>query len=142
MRCSSRSESTSFEVSLRGSLSSRRSVAYLSTTGFNKEGTSDEDRFATLQSMLLYQLLGLFHRDEQRKLMIYLRLGARPDLSLTSTERILSHTFHGALVSMLRQLELPRKIKERQLARPHQLMQGAELDTAWKAWIEVETWRR
>ncbi|ORY79776.1 hypothetical protein BCR35DRAFT_304607 [Leucosporidium creatinivorum] len=90
--------------------------------GFNKEGTSDEDRFATLQSMLLYQLLGLFHRDEQ--------------------QRILSHTFHGALVSMLRQLELPRKIKEKQLVPPHRLMQGAELEAAWKAWIEVETWRR
>lgn len=31
-----------------------------------------DDRFATLQSLLLYQLLGLFHRDEQRELPIYL----------------------------------------------------------------------
>ncbi|ORY79777.1 hypothetical protein BCR35DRAFT_352677 [Leucosporidium creatinivorum] len=89
---------------------------------FNTEGLTQEERFATIQSMLLYQLLGLFHRDEQ--------------------QRILSHTFHGALVSMLRQLELPRKIKEKQLVTPHRLMQGAELEAAWKAWIEVETWRR
>lgn len=118
-------------------------VANYQSLGFNKEGTSDEDRFATLQSMLLYQLLGLFHRDEQREFVSPLsQFSARADLRRVHTERILSHTFHGALVSMLRQLELPRKIKEKQLVRPHHSMQGAELESAWKAWIEVETWRR
>lgn len=34
---------------------------------FNKEELGFEDRFSTLQSMLLYQLLGIFHADEQRK---------------------------------------------------------------------------
>lgn len=39
-------------------------------TGFNKVDTNDDERFSTLQSMLLYQLLGLFHRDEQRELSL------------------------------------------------------------------------
>lgn len=34
--------------------------------GFNKAENTDDDKFASLQSMLLYQLLGLFHREEQR----------------------------------------------------------------------------
>lgn len=34
--------------------------------GFNKRNGDDASKFASLQSMLLYQLLGLFHRDEQR----------------------------------------------------------------------------
>ena len=36
-------------------------------TGFSKEDTTDEQRFTLLQSMLMYQLLGLFHHDEQRE---------------------------------------------------------------------------
>lgn len=43
-----------------------RALIYFSSEGFNKEGTSEDERFASLQSMLLYQLLGLFHQDEQR----------------------------------------------------------------------------
>jgi len=38
-----------------------------SLTGFLDPTKNWDDRFATLQSLLLYQLLGLFHRDEQRE---------------------------------------------------------------------------
>lgn len=92
--------------------------------------------------MLLYQLLGLFHREEQRKSLFLAFIASVVDLLTRDVERLLSHTFHGALVSMLRQLELPRRIKQTQLVMPHALMQGDELDAAWKTWIEVETRRR
>ena len=47
-----------------------QSVCKLSARGcstFNQDNQTDDDKFASLQSMLLYQLLGLFHRDEQRE---------------------------------------------------------------------------
>ncbi|KAK4058625.1 hypothetical protein OIO90_000069 [Microbotryomycetes sp. JL221] len=90
--------------------------------GFNKEGVPFEERFAILQSMLLYQLLGIMHPDEE--------------------QRILSQSFQGALVSMMRQLDLPRKIREAGLTTPSYSLAGQELENAWRRWVEVETWRR
>ncbi|KAL8293014.1 hypothetical protein RQP46_000708 [Phenoliferia psychrophenolica] len=90
--------------------------------GFNKPGNTDTDKFSSLQSMLLYQLLGLFHKDEQ--------------------QRQLSHTFHAALVMMLRQLDVPSKVRQASLAPVEIGLSGDALDAAWKAWIQVETWRR
>ncbi|KAM0792594.1 hypothetical protein ACM66B_005255 [Microbotryomycetes sp. NB124-2] len=89
---------------------------------FNKDSTTAEEQFSYMQSMLLYQLLGLFHPDEH--------------------QRVLSQTFQGALVSMLRQLDLPNKIREASKMTPSYSLSGAELDKEWKRWVQVETWRR
>ncbi|GJN94380.1 hypothetical protein Rhopal_007460-T1 [Rhodotorula paludigena] len=92
--------------------------------GFQDEGKSWSDKFASLQSLLLYQLLGLFHRDEQ--------------------QRLLSHSFHSALVYMLRALDVPAKVRARtdELVAPGPSLTGDALEQAWKDWVEVETWRR
>ncbi|KWU45571.1 hypothetical protein RHOSPDRAFT_32876 [Rhodotorula sp. JG-1b] len=90
--------------------------------GFQDAGKSWDERFASMQSLLLYQLLGLFHRDEQ--------------------QRLLSHSFHSALIFMLRSLDLPAKVKSMPVAPPRAGMEGEELQRAWKEWIKVETWRR
>ncbi|KAM0748180.1 hypothetical protein T439DRAFT_328165 [Meredithblackwellia eburnea MCA 4105] len=90
--------------------------------GFNKPGNTEDDKFASLQSMLLYQLLGLFHKDE--------------------AQRVLSHTFHGALVMMLRQLALPTKVRQASFVPIQPGLCGIDLELAWKHWIKVETWRR
>ncbi|KAI5477366.1 zinc finger, C2H2-type transcription factor [Pseudohyphozyma bogoriensis] len=91
---------------------------------FNTLFTEFEDKFAALQSMLLYQLLGLFHKEEQ--------------------QRKLSRTFHGSMVMMFRDLELTELIREKSEVELniHQGLEGAELDKVWKQWVEVETWRR
>lgn len=34
---------------------------------FNLAGSSFEDQFATLQSLLLYQLIGIFHKEQSRE---------------------------------------------------------------------------
>ncbi|BGP51752.1 hypothetical protein JCM10450v2_007702 [Rhodotorula kratochvilovae] len=90
--------------------------------GFQEKDKSWEDRFASLQSLLLYQLLGIFHRDEQ--------------------QRLLSHSFHSALVYMFRALDLPNRVTQTALVKPRADMHGEELEKAWKEWIEVETRRR
>ncbi|KAI5480120.1 zinc finger, C2H2-type transcription factor [Pseudohyphozyma bogoriensis] len=81
-----------------------------------------EDRFAALQSMLLYQLLGLFHVNSQ--------------------QRHLSRTLHGSLVMMFRNLKLLDVIRETKGPSIHAGLAGAELDSIWREWIKVETWRR
>ncbi|BGP03475.1 zinc finger, C2H2-type transcription factor [Rhodotorula toruloides] len=90
--------------------------------GFQEKNKTWDQKFASLQSMLLYQLLGLFHRDEQ--------------------QRLLSHSFHSALVYMLRALDLPTKVRETIVLLPGEDMQGEELEKAWRDWVKVETWRR
>ncbi|GAA6048694.1 hypothetical protein JCM3770_002025 [Rhodotorula araucariae] len=90
--------------------------------GFQEKDKSWEDRFASLQSLLLYQLLGLFHRDEQ--------------------QRLLSQSFHSALVYMLRALDLPNRVKQTEITKPRPDLSGPELDRAWKDWIDLETKRR
>ncbi|GAA5868500.1 hypothetical protein JCM3774_005399 [Rhodotorula dairenensis] len=90
--------------------------------GFQDASKSWEERFSSMQSLLLYQLLGLFHRDEQ--------------------QRLLSHSFHSALIFMLRSLDLPAKVRSTQVTAPRPGMAGEELHRAWKEWIQVETWRR
>ncbi|KAI5479046.1 zinc finger, C2H2-type transcription factor [Pseudohyphozyma bogoriensis] len=79
---------------------------------FNKEGSTEEEKFAGLQSMLLYQ-------------------------------RRLSHTFHGALVQMLKQLDLPTRIAQTQLMDPRTPgLSGEVLEAVWKQWVAIETRRR
>ncbi|GAA5863556.1 hypothetical protein JCM8547_007284 [Rhodosporidiobolus lusitaniae] len=90
--------------------------------GFQTPGKSFDEQFATLQSLLLYQLLGLFHREEQ--------------------QRLLAQSFHSAQIFMWRALDLPLKIRQTPVPDVTPLMQGAELEEAWKAWVKVETWRR
>ncbi|GAA5985699.1 hypothetical protein JCM10908_007078 [Rhodotorula pacifica] len=90
--------------------------------GFQDAGKTWEERFSSMQSLLLYQLLGLFHRDEQ--------------------QRLLSHSFHSALIFMLRSLDLPAKVKSTSVTPPRVGMQGDELHRAWQDWVKVETWRR
>ena len=38
---------------------------------FNNKLNSEINRFGSLQSMLLYQLLGFFHRDEDREWQVW-----------------------------------------------------------------------
>ncbi|GAA5965937.1 hypothetical protein JCM21900_005703 [Sporobolomyces salmonicolor] len=90
--------------------------------GFQQPEKTFDDRFASLQSLLLYQLLGLFHRDEQ--------------------QRLLSQTFHSALIFMLRSLDLPNRIRQSQLSEPGVELAGEELEQAWKDWVQIETYRR
>ncbi|GAA5896275.1 hypothetical protein JCM5296_002933 [Sporobolomyces johnsonii] len=90
--------------------------------GFQQPEKTFDDRFASLQSLLLYQLLGLFHRDEQ--------------------QRLLSQTFHSALIFMLRSLDLPNRIRQSQLPEPGAELAGEELEQAWKDWVQIETYRR
>ncbi|GAA6060700.1 hypothetical protein JCM10212_005082 [Sporobolomyces blumeae] len=90
--------------------------------GFVDPQKTWEDRFASLQSLLLYQLLGLFHRDEQ--------------------QRLLSHQFHAYLIYMMKQLDLPSKIKETPLDFPPEGADPQVVEKAWKDWVKVETWRR
>ncbi|GAA5982870.1 hypothetical protein JCM11641_002611 [Rhodosporidiobolus odoratus] len=90
--------------------------------GFQAPEKTFEDRFASLQSLLLYQLLGLFHRDEQ--------------------QRLLSQSFHSALVYMLRSLDLPKQIRETPVPPLSRDWTVGERETNWKNWVEVETWRR
>ncbi|GEM11000.1 zinc finger, C2H2-type transcription factor [Rhodotorula toruloides] len=90
--------------------------------GFQEKSKTWDQKFASLQSMLLYQLLGLFHRDEQ--------------------QRLLSHSFHSALIYMLRALDLPTRVRETTASPPREEMQGEELEKAWRNWVKVETWRR
>ncbi|BGP20208.1 hypothetical protein JCM10213_005937 [Rhodosporidiobolus nylandii] len=90
--------------------------------GFQAPEKTFDDRFASLQSLLLYQLLGLFHRDPQQQL--------------------LSQSFHSALVYMLRALDLPTKIKQTPVQPFRPDWSGDELEERWKEWVKVETWRR
>lgn len=61
--------------------------------GFNKPDGDDDTRFASLQSMLLYQLLGLFHRDEQRmSLHQILFFASQLTLSLPGSQNVNSPT--------------------------------------------------
>ncbi|GAA6034728.1 hypothetical protein JCM8097_001141 [Rhodosporidiobolus ruineniae] len=90
--------------------------------GFQAPEKNFDDRFASLQSLLLYQLLGLFHKDEQ--------------------QRLLSQSFHSALIYMLRSLDLPTRIRNNPLPAAQSSWTGEELERQWKAWVEVETWRR
>ncbi|GAA5830003.1 hypothetical protein JCM11251_006841 [Rhodosporidiobolus azoricus] len=90
--------------------------------GFQDPEKTFDDRFASLQSLLLYQLLGLFHRDEQ--------------------QRLLTQSFHSALIYMLRSLDLPTKIRQTPVPPVTPGMDAQELDAAWKRWVKVETWRR
>ncbi|GAA5908520.1 hypothetical protein JCM8208_002653 [Rhodotorula glutinis] len=90
--------------------------------GFQEQEKSWEDRFASLQSLLLYQLLGLFHRDEQ--------------------QRLLSNSFHSALIYMLRALDLPGHVARAVPIRPAPGMHGEVLEQCWRAWLELETRRR
>lgn len=88
---------------------------------FNRPENTDEDRFQHLQSMLLYQLTGFYRNQEHRDL---------------------SHAFHGALVQMSRQLNLVDVIRKAKVPEMHAGLSGAELDSAWKAWVALETKRR
>ncbi|GAA6020590.1 hypothetical protein JCM10207_008678 [Rhodosporidiobolus poonsookiae] len=90
--------------------------------GFQAPEKTFEDRFASLQSLLLYQLLGLFHRDEQ--------------------QRLLSQSFHSALIFMLRSLDMPTRIKQAPLAKLDPNWTPEEIEREWKQWVQVETWRR
>lgn len=78
-----------------------------------------EERFASVQSLLLYQLLSVFHKDE--------------------AQRTMAHTFHGALVSMYRQLDLSSKIGDETVTTS---ADSATLEQDWKHWIQLETYRR
>ncbi|KIM83662.1 hypothetical protein PILCRDRAFT_819307 [Piloderma croceum F 1598] len=89
---------------------------------FNNKLNSEVDRFGSLQSMLLYQLLGFFHRDED--------------------QRSLAYSFHGALVMMIRQFGLLTRIAKAQFVPPPPDLRGIELETTWKYWVRIETWRR
>jgi hypothetical protein len=72
--------------------------------------------------MLLYQLLGMFHRDPQ--------------------QRALAHTFHAALILMMDKLDLPTKVSQSSLIQPYVGMDSVALEAAWIEWVKVETWRR
>ncbi|SGY77308.1 BQ5605_C005g03600 [Microbotryum silenes-dioicae] len=89
---------------------------------FNKADATEESRFTFLQSLLLYQLLGLFHRDQE--------------------QRLLANTFHSALILMVRELNLPTHIRRTVLPLVSATAMGHELDEAWKTWVELETRRR
>ncbi|SCV69566.1 BQ2448_2586 [Microbotryum intermedium] len=89
---------------------------------FNKPDATEANRFVFLQSLLLYQLLGLFHRDQE--------------------QRLLANTFHSALILMVRELNLPTLIRRTALAPVSATASGEDLEEAWKAWVELETRRR
>ena len=58
------------------------------------------------------------------------------------TERLLSHQFHTSLIYMLKQLDLPKKIRETSLTFPPPNSSPEMVDKAWKDWVQVETWKR
>ena len=58
------------------------------------------------------------------------------------TERLLSHQFHTSLIYMLKQLDLPKKIRETSLTVPPPNSLPEVVDKAWKDWVQVETWKR
>ncbi|GAA5981325.1 hypothetical protein JCM5350_004365 [Sporobolomyces pararoseus] len=90
--------------------------------GFLEPTKTWEDRFASLQSLLLYQLLGFFHRDEQ--------------------QRLLAQQFHTSLIYMFKQLDVPKKVRETSLDHPNFHASEEVIEQAWKAWVKVETWKR
>lgn len=88
--------------------------------GFNVPDITDDDRFAYLQSFVLYQAVG-FYRDEQH--------------------RHTAQTFHSAAIQMLRQLDLVGMINKA-VVRSADGLVGPELNQAWKDWVKIETRRR
>ncbi|GAA5958331.1 hypothetical protein JCM3765_004795 [Sporobolomyces pararoseus] len=90
--------------------------------GFLEPTKTWEDRFASLQSLLLYQLLGFFHRDEQ--------------------QRLLAQQFHTSLIYMFKQLDVPKKVRETSLDHPNFNAPEEVIEQAWKDWVKVETWKR
>ncbi|GAA6010603.1 hypothetical protein JCM11491_002991 [Sporobolomyces phaffii] len=90
--------------------------------GFIDASKTWEDRFASLQSLLLYQLLGFFHVDEQ--------------------QRLLAQQFHTSLIYMLKQLDVPRKVRETTVSYPPPDASQDVIERAWKEWVKVETWKR
>ncbi|GAA5930189.1 uncharacterized protein JCM15063_004739 [Sporobolomyces koalae] len=91
--------------------------------GFMNADKNWDDQFASIQSLLLYQLLGFFHRDEQ--------------------QRLLSHQFHSSLIFMLKHTDLPGKIQESDSFVPPPKNSSPEVvERAWKEWVQIETWKR
>lgn len=87
-------------------------------------GASLEDRFKSLQSMLLYQLTGWYR---------------------STSHRLASHKFHPALAEMWKQLDLVNAVKSANAilsTEPAAIEDGAQLEAEWKNWAKVETWKR
>ncbi|KAI5476303.1 zinc finger, C2H2-type transcription factor [Pseudohyphozyma bogoriensis] len=80
------------------------------------------NKFGFIQAMLLYQLIGLFHKDE--------------------AERAKSYPYHGSLVFMVRQLKLVEEISKEPMPVITPQLEGEELEKAWKLWVKQETYRR
>ncbi|KAI5477593.1 hypothetical protein MNV49_006079 [Pseudohyphozyma bogoriensis] len=82
------------------------------------------ERFSALQSMLLYQLLGLFHKDDH--------------------QREIAYNFNRSMVWMYNKLGIPDKIKNVVLPEINEnlALDEKELHKVWKIWIERETWIR
>ncbi|KAH8925600.1 hypothetical protein BT69DRAFT_1332013 [Atractiella rhizophila] len=91
---------------------------------FSAPGTSFAVKFASLQALLVYQLVGFGHREAHHRSM--------------------GHTFHGSAVMMMRQLGLIAMVKkqENEFLPPLYTFANTDLERRWKNWIDVETWRR
>ncbi|GAA5906097.1 uncharacterized protein JCM6883_002549 [Sporobolomyces salmoneus] len=90
--------------------------------GFLDPSKNWDDRFASLQSLLLYQLLGFFHRDEQ--------------------QRLLAQQFHTSLIYMFKQQDVPKMVREANVTFPPDDAPTEVVEQAWKDWVKVETWKR
>ncbi|KAM0752218.1 hypothetical protein T439DRAFT_347140 [Meredithblackwellia eburnea MCA 4105] len=81
-----------------------------------------EDKFSIFQAILFYQILGLYHRDEQH--------------------RLVAHSFQTSFVSLLRKLSLPRHINSSPIFPLDRNISSVALEETWKRWIVLETKRR
>ncbi|ORY91638.1 hypothetical protein BCR35DRAFT_298884 [Leucosporidium creatinivorum] len=86
---------------------------------------SDDQGLGALQCLLLYNILGIFHEDEE--------------------QRALSLRYHPDLIQYFKSLDLPQRLQGSS-AIPSRVdvadLDGEKLDQAWRAWSATETRRR
>ncbi|KAL8286783.1 hypothetical protein RQP46_004311 [Phenoliferia psychrophenolica] len=83
---------------------------------------SELEMFSVLQSLSIYNFLGLFHEDPQ--------------------QRIYSAASHAVLISTYRYHGLPQRVNEIDWEPPHASASPQDVEASWREWIRLETLTR